>query len=167
MGCIVAFTCPCGRPKNHGDRTSVAYSILDIYKSTCVRVCSYKIRNLCWKSEICKIRNSNYNCRHSKLVHGASLLSPVIQFPPGSQNLVCIKGPHLILNSLRHSTNYLKYSLNQSSLHSAFIKGHMDVYVTMRSEIFAGNLKFVAKIRNPIIQLPCHSKLVYGAKLTV
>ena len=98
---------------------------------------------------------------------GPNLLSPVIQFPPGSQNLVCIKGPHLILNSLRHSTNYLKYSLNQSSLHSAFVKGHMDVYVTMRSEIFAGNLKFVAKIRNPIIQLPCHSKLVYGAKLTV
>ena len=26
MGCAVAFTCPCGRPKIHGDRTSVAYS---------------------------------------------------------------------------------------------------------------------------------------------
>ena len=26
MGCIVAFTCPCSRPKIHGDRTSVAYS---------------------------------------------------------------------------------------------------------------------------------------------
>ena len=43
----------------------------------------------------------------------------------------------------------------------------MDVYVTMRSEIFAGNLKFIAKIRNSIIQLPCHSKLVHEAKLTV
>ena len=26
MGRTVAFTCPCGRPKIHGDRTSVAYS---------------------------------------------------------------------------------------------------------------------------------------------
>ena len=26
MGCAVAFTFPCGRPKIHGDRTSVAYS---------------------------------------------------------------------------------------------------------------------------------------------
>ena len=26
MGCADAFTCPCGRPKIHGDRTSVAYS---------------------------------------------------------------------------------------------------------------------------------------------
>ena len=26
MGCAVAFTCPCGHPKIHGDRTSVAYS---------------------------------------------------------------------------------------------------------------------------------------------
>ena len=26
MGCAVAFTCPCNRPKIHGDRTSVAYS---------------------------------------------------------------------------------------------------------------------------------------------
>ena len=27
MGCADAFTCPCGRPKIDGDRTSVAYSI--------------------------------------------------------------------------------------------------------------------------------------------
>ena len=26
MDCAAAFTCPCGRPKIHGDRTSVAYS---------------------------------------------------------------------------------------------------------------------------------------------
>ena len=26
MGCAVAFTCPCGCLKIHGDRTSVAYS---------------------------------------------------------------------------------------------------------------------------------------------
>jgi len=26
MGCVVAFTCPCDRPKIHGDQTSVAYS---------------------------------------------------------------------------------------------------------------------------------------------
>ena len=28
MGCAVAFTCLCNRPKIHGDRTSVAYSTL-------------------------------------------------------------------------------------------------------------------------------------------
>ena len=29
MGCADAFTCPCGRPKIHGDRTSVAYSTVN------------------------------------------------------------------------------------------------------------------------------------------
>ena len=131
------------------------FSKLSNCKSTCGCGCNYKVRS------------SNYNCCHSKLVNWANLLSPVIQFPPWSPNLVGIKGLHLIQYSLRHSSNLMKYSSSQSSLHSAFIKGHVAVYVTMRSEIFAGNLKFVAKIRNPIIQLPCHSKLVHGAKFLV
>ena len=37
MGCADAFTCPCGRPKIHGDRTSVAYSsiMIDVMFGAC------------------------------------------------------------------------------------------------------------------------------------
>ena len=75
---------------------------------------------------------------------------------------MCIKGLHLILYSLRHSSNLMKYSSSQSSLHSAFIKVYVAVYVTMRSETFARNPKFVAKIRNSNYNYPVTVNLSMG-----
>ena len=42
MGCVVAFTCPCSRPKIYGGRTPVAYSI--VHNLGILRMCNAILR---------------------------------------------------------------------------------------------------------------------------